>query len=215
MCNVPVVSQKKDTWGLWVLGTLLVTIKYRKKECGSREISGRSDTRQGRTCVFHERLWSSKGQWAFLPMSRKSKPFPGVVGARFPRIPFAMWFWFRAAQRGSCGWKKSSYYCQEAVVVIPGNEQACRRPATPHPYFLCHQLFYQLLTSTQALGCDSTGTVVIAIRLLPRDGRSQTPLPRSPFRFPGMLMIWLPTISDGPPCLCVTDCFSGSLIPSF
>lgn len=100
-------------------------------ECGSRETRGRSGTWQGRTYVFHEVLWSPKGQWVFLPTSRKSKPLPGVVGARFPRIPFAMWFWFRATQRGSYGWKESSYYSQEAAVVVPGNEQAHGRLAAP------------------------------------------------------------------------------------
>lgn len=215
MCNVPVVSQKKDTWGLWILGTLLVTIKYRKTECGSREISGRSDTWQGRTCVFHESLWSSKGQWAFLPMSRKSKPLPGVVGTRFPRIPFAMWFWFRAAQRGSCRWKKSSYYCQEGCCGHPWQWTSMQKASNSPSIFPLPPTLLPAADLNPGSRLYSTGTVVIAIRLLPRGGRSQTPLPRSPFRVPGMLMIWLPTISDGPTYLCFTDCFSGPLIPSF
>ena len=152
----------------------------------------------------------------FLPMSRKSKPLPGVAGTGFPRIPFAMWFLFRAAQRGSCGWKESRYYSQEAVVVIPGNEQAFRRLATPILISSATHSSAQLLTSTRALGCDSTGTAVIAIQLSPREGRSQTPLPSFPFRVPGMLMIWaFPQALMCPPCLCFSDRFSGPPIPSF
>lgn len=48
----------------------------------------------GRTDVFHERLQSPKGQWAFLPLRRKSKPLPGVAEAVFSRTPFAPGIWF-------------------------------------------------------------------------------------------------------------------------
>lgn len=86
---------------MWDLGTLLVTIKYRRNVVAERQQEGQVNGKEG--LIFHEKLWSPKGQWAFLPMSRTSKPLPGVEGAGFPRIPSAMWFWFRAAWRGSCG----------------------------------------------------------------------------------------------------------------
>lgn len=131
------------------------------------------------------------------------------MGAEFPRILFVLRFWFRVGQE-----RKSSYSQKMSWSHMALNRHRASR--TPTHTLLGGQLIVSLLTTTQALGCDSV-IAVIPMQLPPGDNSSQRPL------------LSTRTISGGqraggcgvshkaltpPPCQCFQQCVYDPSTPS-
>lgn len=150
-------------------------------ECGSRETRGRSGTWQGRTYVFHEVPWSPKGQWVFLPMSRKSKPLPGVVG--FPESPLLCGSDLELHKEEAADGRKAVITLRRLLWSSLAMNRHTEGQQHPCLHLLCNQRICQAADLNGALGCDSTGAAVIPVQPLPRAGRSQIPFLSSSSEF--------------------------------